>query len=393
MRAEVLVNQFEQHMVALPRRLRRIAGSSKVKENFPAPMDDKPKKAALWISLIYAGVGTVWILASDRVVEHFYPDSRSISHFQTYKGLGYIAVTAVVLYLALRVLFRENEKERASRLTVEASLRESEQMLRRAQSIARLGRWAADLTTGTINASPEGAAMIGWEPGAHKLDQLFALVFPEDVSRVQAAWTATLNGDIYDIEHRLIVRDKVQWVHVRAEPERDRGGKVVRVVGITRDITERKEAEAALRKSEERYRNLTEQAADSFFVHDIDGHFVEVNRRACESLGYTREELLAMKLTDIEQEFDQVALQKVLFQLKPGQARTLVGTHRRKNGSERFFGGGAPITSRQRSSRAARSAVSREVRASGRPFSVTGCWVELIDWPLRCCWRSHRRQR
>lgn len=297
-------------------------------------MDDKPKKAALWISLIYAVVGMAWILASDRVVEQLYPDSRSISNFQTYKGLGYIAVTAFFLYLALRVLYRANEAERASRQAIEASLRESEQMLRRAQTIARLGRWSADVKAGTITASPEGAAMLGWEPGVHKAAELFAMVGPEDLARVQAAWEATLNGNMYDIEHRLMVGGKTKWVHARAEPERDRSGTVFRVTGITRDITERKEAEAALRKSEERYRNLTEQAADSFFVHDAEGNFVEVNRRACESLGYSREELLAMKFTDIEQEFDQVALQKVLLQLKPGQARTLVGMHRRKNGSE-----------------------------------------------------------
>jgi PAS domain S-box-containing protein len=87
-------------------------------------------------------------------------------------------------------------------------------------------------------------------------------------------------------------------------------------------------------KSEERYRNLTDSAADSFYVHDERGILIEVNRRACDSLGYSREELAAMSLTDVEQEFDQAALEKVLRQLKPGQTRTLVGTHRRKNGTE-----------------------------------------------------------
>ncbi len=297
-------------------------------------MDDKPKRAACWISLIYALVGMVWILASDQVVERLFPDSRSISHFQTYKGLGYIFVTAVSLYLALRFLFRRTEMERASRAAAEVALRESEQMLQRAQTIARLGRWTADPQTGMITASPEGAAMVGWEPGAHQMEELFELIVPEDRPSVQAAWEATLNGAIYDVEHRMVVRGKIHWVHVRAEPERDANGKVVKVLGITRDITERKEAEAALRKSEERYRNLTEQAADSFFVHDADGNFVEVNRCACDSLGYPRAELLAMKFTDIEQELDQVALEKVLIQLKPGQARTLMGTQRRKDGSE-----------------------------------------------------------
>jgi PAS domain S-box-containing protein len=96
----------------------------------------------------------------------------------------------------------------------------------------------------------------------------------------------------------------------------------------------RQRTHAALVKSEQRYRNLTDQAADSFFVHDERGKLVEVNRRACDSLGYTREELLQMNFTDVEQEFDPPALEKMLRQLKPGQARTLVGKHRRKDGTE-----------------------------------------------------------
>ena len=87
-------------MVALPRCFRKIQGASTVMAKARNSMDDKPKRAAGWISLIYALVGMIWILASDQVVERLFPDSRSISHFQTYKGLGYIIVTAVSLYLA-----------------------------------------------------------------------------------------------------------------------------------------------------------------------------------------------------------------------------------------------------------------------------------------------------
>ena len=77
-----------------------------------------------------------------------------------------------------------------------------------------------------------------------------------------------------------------------------------RVVVLVRDITERWAAEEALRVSEGRFAALVNQAADAFFIHDGEGRFVDVNRRACESLGYTREELLQMTVLDIEQDFD-----------------------------------------------------------------------------------------
>ena len=96
---------------------------------------------------------------------------------------------------------------------------------------------------------------------------------------------------------------------------------------------ERARAEEALSRSEIRFRRLVEQAADAMFVHDIQGRFVDVNRRACESLGYTREELIGMTVTDVELDFDPESLEGLWAEISSGPARTVEGTHRRKDGS------------------------------------------------------------
>jgi PAS domain S-box-containing protein len=97
-------------------------------------------------------------------------------------------------------------------------------------------------------------------------------------------------------------------------------------------ITCHQEAEA-LRKSEGRYRALTEHVADTLIVHDENGSIIEVNRRACDVLGYSREDLLKMTILEVEQDFDLARARAVWSQVHPGQARTLIGHHKRKDGS------------------------------------------------------------
>jgi|GEM_PF-2985451 len=66
------------------------------------------------------------------------------------------------------------------------------------------------------------------------------------------------------------------------------------------DITERKQAEQALQQSEARYRTLFEQANDAFFVNTEDDRILDANQRACQLLGYTREELRQLTVPDLQ---------------------------------------------------------------------------------------------
>ncbi|MGA8347589.1 MAG: PAS domain S-box protein, partial [Isosphaeraceae bacterium] len=102
---------------------------------------------------------------------------------------------------------------------------------------------------------------------------------------------------------------------------------------VSRDSSERKQAEQALRESEERFRVLVEQAADAFFVLDENGRFVDVNRRACEILGYSRPELLEMRVVDVVQEIDREDVGGVLSRVESGRAFTTHANARRKDGT------------------------------------------------------------
>ncbi|MBI2305970.1 MAG: EAL domain-containing protein [Rhodocyclales bacterium] len=105
---------------------------------------------------------------------------------------------------------------------------------------------------------------------------------------------------------------------------------VGRLIGM---FLRRKEAEQALRESEAHFRSLVEQASDSLLVHDPSGRLIDVNRRGCESLGYTRDELLQMQITDIDEGFSPEEQQRLRERLEKGGSTARESRFRRKDGS------------------------------------------------------------
>ena len=82
-------------------------------------------------------------------------------------------------------------------------------------------------------------------------------------------------------------------------PSRDRHGQITGLRWLLHDLSESTRTEQALRESEYHYRTLFDNAGDAIFIHNLTGRYLEVNRVACESLGYTREELLRMTPADV----------------------------------------------------------------------------------------------
>ena len=92
------------------------------------------------------------------------------------------------------------------------------------------------------------------------------------------------------------------WVEIKAVFLRDNEGKPTAILGVTRDISERKRAEGALRKSEGRHRTLIEASNDAIFLETMEGHVLDCNSRACEIYGYTKDELMSMSASDLVDE-------------------------------------------------------------------------------------------
>jgi PAS domain S-box-containing protein len=110
---------------------------------------------------------------------------------------------------------------------------------------------------------------------------------------------------VLDVVMGVLRGAQTRWLRVNAHPIIPEGENepVAAVVSFS-DETERLEAERALKESEERNRLLLRNANDAVFVHDIregrPGVFIEVNDRACELLGYSRDELLALDVSAVD---------------------------------------------------------------------------------------------
>ncbi|MES2789281.1 MAG: PAS domain S-box protein [Planctomycetota bacterium] len=160
------------------------------------------------------------------------------------------------------------------------------------------------------------------------------LVTDIDYQELLRLWAATAPGQSVTVSSHVHRRKDGTTVPVEARVTcyAIHGQKLF--LAAVRDISERVDAAAALGESEERFRLLVEHAGDDFFVHDDEGQFLDVNRHSCESLGYSREELLEMSVLQLAPSIRSLTEVEAIWNaMMPGTAATLYSEHVRKDGT------------------------------------------------------------
>ena len=125
-----------------------------------------------------------------------------------------------------------------------------------AQKIAKLSTWEYNVENEKIFWTPENYKTFGIPIGKKITNELILeLVHPDDREPLIKTWQDTIKGKPYDVEHRLVVHGKIKWIRNKAKLIYNDKGDVVRLIGITQDITYRKNTEKKLKEAKIKIEN------------------------------------------------------------------------------------------------------------------------------------------
>src|SRR6185295_721456 len=173
------------------------------------------------------------------------------------------------------------------------ALRKAEKRLRTVVASAALILFATDKNGIFTLCEGEGLKSLSLQPGELVGQSVFTVY--ADSPKVGENIRRALTGESFtsSVSVGSLVFD------IRYSPLTDEHDNVLGVIGVATDITENRRAEVSIRESEERYRELFENANDIIYTHDLQGNFTSLNRSGERITGYSREEAAAMNVADV----------------------------------------------------------------------------------------------
>lgn len=189
----------------------------------------------------------------------------------------------------------------SERKATEQALRDAEKKYRDIFENAVEGIFQTRPNGGYLSVNPALARMLGFASPEELVKQRSnptTRFYVDPARREEYLRLLTEHDVVRDFEYEDYRKDGSRiWLSDNAHAVRDSEGTLLYYEGTTQDITARKQAEQALRESEERYRELFENAKDAHYVHDLSGRYTSVNRAVEKLTGYSREEILGKQFT------------------------------------------------------------------------------------------------
>jgi len=195
-----------------------------------------------------------------------------------------------------------NYRDVTESLAMSRALQESEQRFRSLAAVSPVGIFRTDRFGKCTYVNEKWTELSGLSYEESLGDGWAKNIHPDDLPSVREDWVkAIASGRPSRKEYRLChPSGKITKVYCQAVPEKDAAGNFIGYTGSVTDISERAVMETALQQSEERYRNLVENAFEAIFIVDpITGRFLDFNRNTERLFGYSRQQLLNMTVMDL----------------------------------------------------------------------------------------------
>ncbi|HZS66303.1 MAG TPA: PAS domain S-box protein, partial [Burkholderiales bacterium] len=217
----------------------------------------------------------------------------------------------------------------------EAALEESEARFRQTFELAATGIAQVDLRGRFIDVNRQLCEMLGYSETELIGRSVKEISHPDDRDLTDERRALMREGKLGSVqfEKRYLRKDgRVVWISLTVALVPNARGEPQHEIAVMEDITERKEREGAL----QRFRTALDASADMVFLFDLaNGRLLDFNQTACTLLGYSREELLALRAWDIRANVTAQALQaETATLLRTGARTTTIRTeYRRKDGA------------------------------------------------------------
>jgi PAS domain S-box-containing protein len=180
----------------------------------------------------------------------------------------------------------------SERVAAEEQLRRSEESLKKAQQVAHIGSWFLDIKANQLIWSDETYRIFGIPIGTPMtMERFVAAIHPDDREMVVAELNAALNGETYDIGHRIVVADETLWVQEKADLVFDADGKLLGGTGTVQDVTAQNNAATQLSELLEFTEKIIAESPVGIVVYRADGPCVLANEAMATIIGGSLEDI------------------------------------------------------------------------------------------------------
>jgi PAS domain S-box-containing protein len=274
------------------------------------------------LNLVMAAVFP-WGVAAQGVVVAASSLGFASVHWSLHGTLDHPSTIPTVVLSAVSLLIAFWVKQLNADLACESERRkEAESALRQATEHAKVAVWHSDLRALTVRFASGWQRLLGRDPGEIAMTALWDLIHPEDRPRSTAAMQEHLQrrARTFESEQRMLHADgSYRWVLSRGLVTYSAEGEPRGLVGADIDITERKQLEEALQRSEEKYRQLVEDLGETIYALDAAGAVTYVSPAVESTYGYTPAEVVGRPFTDFVPAADAPALRQAFFEVLSGE--------------------------------------------------------------------------